>query len=400
VQSQNIAYSERLDHLRFFAALSVISFHSFHPIYVGLSKAASSAAAAVNPLNIFFVEGFSAVGLFLTLTGFLFARICLSGNVDFKQFYINRALRIYPLYLSALVFSMCVVPAPFTSFLTSLFSFQTLREALHSNYVDHLWSVGVEIQFYVIFPLLLIGYRKFGMKYLAQVVALCVLLLCAIHMSTGGTRDVAYATILGRLNQGVIGMMLGFSFDRFRKYLKNPIALIAAISALSAALLWFHGCGGMNATGGDRLWVYWLTLEAMLWGAVICCYHECAVNIPRAISKGLAALGSMSFSIYVMHYFVACSMNPWFVNLMVTPHHRYKFLLPLQDFLMRHPTETALLAGTFLILPPTLLLAFFSFNVIERPFMTLRKRYVTPGGAPLPVPYQESVDAKELTAIR
>lgn len=383
MRSPNIPYAERLDHLRFFAVLAVISFHVFHPIYKTLAGVASTYEAPVNALSVFVMEGNTGVGLFFTLSGFLFARICLNRNIDTRQFYLNRLLRIYPLFLSALVLSIIVNPAPIAAFLTSLLSFNTLPTALKSNFVDHLWSVGVEIQFYVLFPILLLAYRKSGLKYLFQVLILDLLLIAGLQMSTGSTRDIVYASILGRLNQAVIGMILGFSFDRIRKFAGSIWVLLAALLATSFALQCFHACGGLPGTGNNSLWVFWPSLEAFLWGAVICSYQSCRVKVPAAISKCFAYLGAMTYSLYVTHYFIACQIWPPFVKLLQTPHSRYQFLLPLQDFLLKHPLETALWAGTFLVLPPTLLLSFFTFNVIEQPFMNIRRKYAFPVEVPV-----------------
>lgn len=243
------------------------------------------------------------------------------------------------------------------------------------------------MQFYMLFPILLLSYRKGGQKYLLQVIVLCLLILGSVQIANVSTRDVAYATILGRLNQAVIGMMLGFSFDRFRKYASSPVVLLGALAFTSFALQWLHALGGVPGTGSNGIWVFWLSLEALLWGAIICSYQACSVKIPDAISKAFAYLGSMSYSLYVVHYFVACTLCTPFANLLLAAHHKHKFLLPLQDLLVRHPLETSLLAGTFVILPPTLLLSFFTFNVIERPFMDIRRKYVYPVEAlPVSVP--------------
>ncbi len=165
-----------------------------------------------------------------------------------------------------------------------------------------------------------------GKKYLLQVVVLCLLVLGCVQMATGGTRDVVYATILGRLNQAVIGMMMGFSFDRLRKYASNPLVLLAALGSISFALLWLHAKGGVPGTGNNVIWVFWLSFEALLWGAVICSYQACRIKIPDAISKAVAYLGSISYSLYVVHYFVACTLCTSFANLLLAEHHRYKFL--------------------------------------------------------------------------
>jgi peptidoglycan/LPS O-acetylase OafA/YrhL len=395
MRSQNITYSERLDHLRFFAVLAVISFHSFYPVYKGLTGITSLNPVHAGWFSVFVLEGHSAVGLFLTLSGFLFARICFNGQFKTKQFYLNRLLRIYPLYVSALVLSMCVLPAPVSAFFTSLLTFDTLPTALKGNYVDHLWSIGVEMQFYVIFPVLLLAYRKSGIKYLLQVIALTLLIIGCVQIAMGGTREAVYATFLGRLNQAVIGMILGFSFERFRKYASHPVILLAAVASMSFALQWLHECGGLPGTGNNALWVFWPSLEALLWGAVICSYQACSVRIPDAISKVIAYLGSMSYSLYVTHYFLACMFCASFANLLLAPpHHRSSFFVPLQNLLVKHPLETSLWAGTFLILPPTLLLSYFTFNVIERPFMGFRKKYIFPVE---PVPIAEIThEEKEL----
>ena len=378
MRSPNIPYAERLDHLRFFAVLAVISFHVFHPIYKKLAAVASAYEAPVNALSVFIMEGNTGVGLFFTLSGFLFARICLHNQFDIRQFYLNRLLRIYPLFLSTLVLSICVNPAPIDAFFTSLLSFNTLPTAVKNNFVDHLWSVGVEIQFYALFPVLLLSYRKSGLKYLLQVLILDVLIIAGLYFATGSTRDMVYATILGRLNQLVIGMIFGFSFDRIRKFASNILVLPAALLAMSFALQWFHACGGLPGTGRNSLWIFWPSLEALLWGGVICSYQACNAKIPNILSRPLAYLGAMSYSLYVTHYFIACTLWPMFVSLLQAPHSRYKFLLPLQDLLLKHPLETSLWAGTFLILPPTLLLSVLTFNVIEKPFMNIRRKYAFP----------------------
>jgi len=161
-----------------------------------------------------------------------------------------------------------------------------------------------------------------------------------------------------------------------------PVALLAALAAMSSALLWLHSYGGMPGTGHNPIWLVWLSVEGLIWGLVICSYQACTVELPDAISKAAAYLGSMSYSIYVNHYVLTCALVAWLVKYLTTSH-KHKFLLPLQELLVKHPLETSLLAGTFVILPPTVLLSFFTFNVIERPFMGLRRKYVLPDD-PLP----------------
>ena len=105
MRSSNLEYSEPLDHLRLVACLLVIVFHTFHPVYAWMAGAGNPNGyqIPVNPLSVFVVDGHTGVALFLTLSGFLFARICRSGSFCVKNFYLNRFLRIYPLFIVILL---------------------------------------------------------------------------------------------------------------------------------------------------------------------------------------------------------------------------------------------------------------------------------------------------------
>jgi peptidoglycan/LPS O-acetylase OafA/YrhL len=222
------------------------------------------------------------------------------------------------------------------------------------------------------------------MKYLFQVIALGLLLLTCVQLTAGAVRELSYLTIFGRLNQAVIGMIFGFTFDRYRRYLFSPIALFASLSIASSSLLWLHAAGGHQGTADSPLWIFWPSVEAFIWATVICTYQACSIKIPSLLSRLIAHLGAMSYSIYVVHYFFICALCAPFANLILSPHHRYQILEHAQNWLVKHPLETSLLSGIFVILPPVLVLSFFTFNVIERPFMRLRKKYILPCESPPP----------------
>ena len=80
------------------------------------------------------------------------------------------------------------------------------------------------------------------------------------------------------------------------------------------------------------------------------------------MSRALARVGEVSFSIYLLHFAIIFAMA----------RHRLIFESGLS------PTADALLNTLVLALPATLALAALSYAVIERPFLEMRRRYLYP----------------------
>lgn len=158
VRSLNLNYDERLDHLRFLAAFMIIAFHSFPPMFAVLRQIPCDWNFVMNNLGdltgiwmiprAMLVEGQSAVGLFLTLSGFLFARITAKSDIVPHKFYLNRLLRIYPLYMCFILLALFLSPGdnPLQSLCLSVLTLQNLPHATaHSVLTPHLWSIAVEL---------------------------------------------------------------------------------------------------------------------------------------------------------------------------------------------------------------------------------------------------------------
>jgi peptidoglycan/LPS O-acetylase OafA/YrhL len=190
LRQKRVKYFKNLDGLRFFAAFAVILGHCQSTIlqYQGYSPYSPFA----NKLATFGVD------FFFVLSGFLISYLLMqeiheTGTINIRAFYLRRLKRIFPLYF--LVGLLGIFTGDFwvkyfdfgtfyggkyadyvynsTDFLKNLFflttftiNFQTLfglQNPVSSLNVGHLWSLGVEEQFYLIWsPILFLFKRHIG----------------------------------------------------------------------------------------------------------------------------------------------------------------------------------------------------------------------------------------------
>jgi peptidoglycan/LPS O-acetylase OafA/YrhL len=179
MQKQKIFFPN-LDGLRFFSFLLVFFAHSFN---------------ADNPLikqeNWYkiikvrmFTDGDIGVSFFFVLSGFLISYLLLkekeiTNTIDVKSFYIRRILRIWPLYYLMVIFGFFIFPVLKTFFgqvpnetadpllcSTFLNNFDRMHHIPDASALAILWSVAIEEQFYLIWPLLLFFIKSDYYKYL------------------------------------------------------------------------------------------------------------------------------------------------------------------------------------------------------------------------------------------
>lgn len=180
-------YRPDVDGLRAVAVLSVIFYHAGIVVFSG---------------------GFIGVDVFFVLSGYLITSLMLkdmsAGRFSLLHFYERRARRILPaLIVVALVclpFAwVLMVPAQFVDFSQSLVAVATFSSnilfLLESGYFEgsaelkpllHTWSLAVEEQFYLLFPLLLMALWRFGRSRVVQV--LIAILLLSLAWSEWGWR--------------------------------------------------------------------------------------------------------------------------------------------------------------------------------------------------------------------
>lgn len=177
-------YFPGLNAIRFYAALSVVIVHLGEAASI---RGLSSFTNLFQPLEYLFLPGNHAVTLFFVLSGFLITYLLLAeadqtDTINVGKFYLRRILRIWPLYYLVVFLGFVAIPLAFNGFTLHItgypFTFQDPNYGLklflflvllpNIAYAifpgrapnDHLWSIGVEEQFYLMWPLLVRLFRK------------------------------------------------------------------------------------------------------------------------------------------------------------------------------------------------------------------------------------------------
>ncbi len=127
--------------------------------------------------------GWAGVAVFFVVSGFCIHLSFLKGAAnDWRGYFVRRLFRIYPPYLLSVLFFACVFPPSRLGFHSHADWFQLAGHLLLLQNLDYrlfygisgvFWSVGVEVQLYLIYPLLLAMVRKIGWN--RTLLALCIL---------------------------------------------------------------------------------------------------------------------------------------------------------------------------------------------------------------------------------
>jgi len=176
---KNIKYRADIDGLRAIAILSVLVFHLDASYLTG---------------------GFVGVDIFFVISGFLITSIIKkeieeTSSFNFKKFYIRRIRRLFPalfvtLFITTIVVSFIFSPTHLSSYggslVTSLLSISNFFFWIESDYFDvsakvkpllHTWTLSIEEQFYLIWPITLLFLVKIKRKSVLFILFISLLLI-------------------------------------------------------------------------------------------------------------------------------------------------------------------------------------------------------------------------------
>jgi len=105
LESPNRDKNREVEQLRGWAALLVLFYHSIHSGAAAIGVQ-GWLAAGNNPLAALLFEGHTGVALFMVLSGYILATGTFGKDISYAGFLRNRFLRIFPLMIVVLVFSL------------------------------------------------------------------------------------------------------------------------------------------------------------------------------------------------------------------------------------------------------------------------------------------------------
>ncbi|MNW33492.1 O-acetyltransferase OatA [compost metagenome] len=366
MRSENIKYLPAVDHLRAFAAMLILVYHGVGAL---TSKIVYSDGNPLdhwvftsNPLYSVIIEGHTAVGLFMVLSGFIFTYGAFNREISYSSFIRNRFLRIFPLFIFLTVVGSYIYQGNynFLSMLQSVFLFSSLPGSLNiGSFSAMFWSISVEFMFYLIFPFLLTIFQRHGTGKLLQILLIMIIFKIIAFLLGANIRDVSYWTIVGRLDQFILGMIAA---KIFIKCDLNKIKWVFILASSFIAIVLMHFI--LNKLGGwpvVAFWkVFWPSIEGSVWSIFLISYVKLFRENKNFLQRALSKIGEMSFSIYLIHYIVLVIIRDhgWFFN-----------------FVNLSPLKNSLISSIIIIMPIVFIISVLTYNNIEKPFLQLRKRY-------------------------
>jgi peptidoglycan/LPS O-acetylase OafA/YrhL len=364
MKSLNIAYNPRIDQLRWLAATMVFLYH-FHGEWRGLGG-----TAITSPWMGLMIEGHTGVGLFFTLSGFLFMQIALhQKTIAYGEFMRNRFLRIFPLFFTVFLVATSIGRDKFQP--QDIFYLLSTNLGLAPTSISVItgaaWTISLEFMFYAVFPFLARFAMERGARYLGSLLLLLFFFKLAAFTVNDNSTLMYFSTFVGRFDQFLIGMIAAMLYQQQRAALHRhaawllPLALLAAVcnSALQARFASF------GAQPHSAYWIIWSTLESGAWAGVILAWVSFGKALPAWLERPLNHGGKISFSFYLLHMAV--------LHVLAAALHGLGL-------------GGKISWGYFLLMLPlaygaTWLLSTLSYNSIEEPFLRMRRGY----GAAKPV---------------
>lgn len=311
-----------------------------------------------------FVYGHLAVAAFIVISGFCLQwALFRSSDGRFrggKRFFRRRALRILPAYYACLALSI-VVTATVTRRFAGTMPFDTYlpltRETvamhallLHNLSSEHmyklngvLWSIAIEAQLYLAFPFLVAALWRWGRR-VSTLGTLGLALLLVLFVPGSGK---LYFWFLPLFTAGMAAAHLAFRPDLVRGVLpRTATAMAVGLTALTVAGTWAK----LSIVATD-----------LLFGTAVAAFLYRVVVAPGALPerilawRPLVALGTFSYSLYLVHHpmqQVFWSLKP---NVLVSPRANLAYLLVVA-------------------LPLIVAFSWAFSRAFERPFMARAKR--------------------------
>lgn len=353
-------YHPELDVLRFVAFLLVFVHHHFPAMPAGsharLEDTFKVAVSSVATAGAFGVDVFFALSSYL-ITELLLREKTRTGSVDVKSFYIRRILRIWPLYFFFLALAVSlngplhqqVGWKALAAFLLFSGNWWMMLAGKSVSVINPLWSISVEEQFYLAWPLVVRNLSERGLLLASGgMLLISSVARVSIALLHPGSERYFWFNTLTRLDPIALGILLAVLLRGRSPELSAAARVVlftASFSSLIAAANLLHTRAEPVSFAGVVLGYPIVAVSSV--GLVL----SLLSSVPPRYARGpLVYLGRISYGLYVFHLLA--------LKLADMIHER-----------LRHPSAS--LIGFVL----TALFAALSYQTLEKPFLRLKEKY-------------------------
>jgi len=354
MKSSSGKYFVALDHVRALAAFLVFTWHFTH--YKNGYPVPFEFVPDIFVFSIF-NEGHTGVALFMTLSGYLFAKLLDGKKIDYAHFLWNRFLRLAPLLL--LVLFLVGTKYGLDADNIKSYLWRVTKGIVYPTLPNGGWSVTAEFHFYLILPFLLWIARH--SKYaLLGIIACMIAFRLYLHSQLGEIQDLSYFTIVGRMDQFLFGIIA----YRFSSLISGRHLFVGSMATIFLLFYWwFDSVGGFyhypTYPSPSLIWIILPTIEGLIYGLIIAWYDNSFSHKTGSISTFIAKIGTYSYSIYLLHFFVVFKMARYIhENLIDISNYYLAFAFSILCFLLMIP------------------IAYISHRYVETPFLKLRTPYL------------------------
>jgi peptidoglycan/LPS O-acetylase OafA/YrhL len=359
-QAEQKKYYPALDGLRGLAILMVVIMHNFRF------------------MNYFFF-GWLGVDLFFVISGFLITDILLNtaGKPHYlRNFYMRRVIRIFPVFYVAMAVCLFVIPVFFKELNITYYRenqvylwtyLQNWLFIFRPPYGDpillHSWSLAVEEQFYIFWPLIILLVKDPKRLLVISCFLLLAVAITRYLIWINQIESLSYSSLytFTRIDGICIGAMIALLFRISPSWLKkNTTWIVLLMAAINLGFYLINNSQSFSLP--YRAFVGYTTF-AVLFGVLL---YETVMNKSPIIrflfdNSFMRFFGKISYGFYVYHWPITLIMLPAIMSWM---KEHFKWGGDLYLYL-----------GSTIVTLVAISVSYISYRFFEKPLLQLKKKY-------------------------